>query len=270
MYQQDAVGYRAAAPDQLPATDTRVRAVSSEDVGTKNRESAPLTTHEGWHAGCGSAHGLSSIRHILAQAAPVWRSGGSRRWLFSAASSSAMSDHPAPPIQVNRAPVLALWATVVAEALGHAPDTAITLGRYATSSSARIKAESIGIMDEAMEATERLAQAETLKPAVQFIVLLGREIPVLPARDGTPRTNEKGKPVAAAGVRSYIARAFGDRLDEVRVEMVTLAATLPPDELNRVGFRLYEKFRPEVPKGAEGWGAKGILHLDRIRSARRV
>jgi hypothetical protein len=50
MYQQDAVGYRAAAPDQLPATDTRVRAVSSEDVGTKNRESAPLTTHEGWHA----------------------------------------------------------------------------------------------------------------------------------------------------------------------------------------------------------------------------
>jgi hypothetical protein len=125
-------------------------------------------------------------------------------------------------------------------------------------------------MDEAMEATERLAQAETLKPAVQFIVLLGREIPVLPARDGTPRTNEKGKPVAAAGVRSYIAQAFGDRLDEVRVEMVALAATLPPDELNRVGFRLYEKFRPEVPKGAEGWGAKGILHLDRIRSARRV
>jgi hypothetical protein len=126
-------------------------------------------------------------------------------------------------------------------------------------------------MDEAMEATERPAQAEGLKPAVQFIVLLGREIPVLPARDGTPRTNKKGKPVAAAGVRSYIARAFGDRrLDEVRVEMVALAATLPPDELNRVGFRLYEKFRPEVPKGAEGWGAKGILHLDRIRSARRV
>jgi hypothetical protein len=126
------------------------------------------------------------------------------------------------------------------------------------------------MIDEVMEATERLAQAEALKPAVQFIVLLGREIPVLPAPDGTPRVNEKGKPLAAAGVRSYIARAFGDRLDEVRAEMVALAATLPPDELNRVGFRLYEKFRPEVSKGAEGRGAKGLLHLDRIRSVRRV
>ena len=100
------------------------------------------------------------------------------------------------------------------------------------------------MMDEAMEATERLVRAEALKPAVRLITLLGREIPVLAAPDGTPRANEKGKPMAAAGVRSYIARAFGDRL--------------------------YEKFRPEVPKGAEGWGAKGIPHLERMRSARRV
>jgi hypothetical protein len=181
-----------------------------------------------------------------------------------------MSHQPTPPIQVNRAPVLALWASVVAEALGHPPDTALTLGRYVTSSSARIKARTIGMMDEAMEATERLVRAEALKPAVRLITLLGREIPVLAAPDGTPRANEKGKPMAAAGVRSYSARAFGDRLDEVRAEMAALAATLPPDELNRIGFRLYEKFRPEVPKGAEGWGAKGTLDLDLIRSARRV
>jgi hypothetical protein len=133
-------------------------------------------------------------------------------------------------------------------------------------SSARIKARAIGVLDEA---SERLARAEALKPAVSIIVLLGWEISVLPAPDGTPRANEQGKPMAAAGVRSYIARAFGDRLDEVRAEMVALAATLPPDELKRLGFRLYEKFRPEVPRGAEGWGAKGILHLNRIRSTRR-
>ena len=75
-----------------------------------------------------------------------------------AISSPVMSDQPERPIQVNRAPVLALWATVVAEALGHPPDTAVTLGRYVTSSSARIKARSIGVMDEAQEATERLAR----------------------------------------------------------------------------------------------------------------
>lgn len=32
----------------------------------------------------------------------------------------------------------------------------------------------------------------------------------------------------------------------------TPAASLPPDELNRVGFRLYERLRPDVPTGAEG------------------
>jgi len=177
-----------------------------------------------------------------------------------------MSDQP---IQVNRAPVLTLWAAVVAEALGHPPDTALTLGRYVAGSSARIKARSIGMVDEAMEASERLAQAEALRPAVEFIILLGREIPVLRHEDGTHRANEKGKPMAPHGVRSYITRALGDRLDEVRAEMVALAALLPPEELNRIGFRLYERFRPEVPRGAAGWGAKGVLHLDRIRNAHR-
>jgi hypothetical protein len=46
--------------------------------------------------------------------------------------------------------------------------------------------------------------------------------------------------------------------------MEQLAATLPPDELNRVGFKLYERFRPDVPPGAEGWGAKGVLEIERI------
>ena len=49
--------------------------------------------------------------------------------------------------------------------------------------------------------------------------------------------------------------------------MMMLAASLPPEELNRVGFRLYERFRPDVPDGALGWGAKGELHLERIGRA---
>jgi hypothetical protein len=35
---------------------------------------------------------------------------------------------PLPPIRVNRAPVLTLWATVVAERLGHPAEAALTLG----------------------------------------------------------------------------------------------------------------------------------------------
>ncbi|MFC7538777.1 hypothetical protein ACFQU2_03970 [Siccirubricoccus deserti] len=49
--------------------------------------------------------------------------------------------------------------------------------------------------------------------------------------------------------------------------MERLAALLAPDELERVGFRLYERFRPEVPEGVEGWGAKAELRIRRIRGA---
>ena len=42
------------------------------------------------------------------------------------------------PVIVNRAPVLTLWAAVVAEHLGHPADTALTLGRAVTSA-ARVK-----------------------------------------------------------------------------------------------------------------------------------
>lgn len=49
--------------------------------------------------------------------------------------------------------------------------------------------------------------------------------------------------------------------------MEAAAALLLPEELNRVGFRIYEGFRPEVPLGAEGWGAKGVLQVERVGAA---
>ena len=174
---------------------------------------------------------------------------------------------PAPPIRVNRAPVLTLWAAVVAERLGHPPDTALTLGRFVAGSSARAKARRIGISDEKQEAEERHARAAELKLRRQTVRLLGRDIPVMPADDGTLRAEDDGTPASAKSVQSYIARAFGDRLADAWAAMDALAATLPPEELNRVGFRLYERFRPDVPEGAQGWGAKGELRVERILGA---
>jgi hypothetical protein len=163
------------------------------------------------------------------------------------------------PIRVNRAPVLTLWATIVAERLGHPPETALTLGRAVAGSSARAKARSIGIVDDAQDAAERRERAAAIKPQRQVVRLLGRDVPVVPADDGTLRADDNGKPASARGVASYIAKAFGDRLGEARDAMEVLAASSPPEELNRVGFRLYERFRPDVSAGAEGWGAKGRI-----------
>lgn len=172
-----------------------------------------------------------------------------------------------PPVIVNRAPVLTLWAAVVAERLGHLPETALTLGRFVAGSSARAKARRLGITDEAHDAASRDAAAAGLKPRRQTVHLLGRDIPVVDAGDGVPRVDDGGKPAPARSVRSYLSRAFGDRLSEVRAAMEALAASLPPGELNRVGFRLYEQFRPDVPEGARGWGAKGELRLEKVRGA---
>lgn len=48
------------------------------------------------------------------------------------------------PFHINRAPVLTLWAAVVAERLGQPHETALTLGRAVAGSAARVKARSIG------------------------------------------------------------------------------------------------------------------------------
>ena len=36
---------------------------------------------------------------------------------------------------------------------------------------------------------------------------------------------------------------------------------MKPDELAQRGFGLYEQFRPKIPEGVSGWGAKGELDL---------
>jgi len=132
------------------------------------------------------------------------------------------------------------------------PETALTLGRFVARSSARAKARRLGTMDEAQEAAERNVAADGLKPQVQTVRLLGCDIPVLPAADGTLRAEDDGKPASAKGVQSYIARAFGDRLGAARAAMEALATSLPSEELNRVGFRLYDRLQPDAPVGAAG------------------
>ena len=48
--------------------------------------------------------------------------------------------------------------------------------------------------------------------------------------------------------------------------MSLLARSISAEELKEQAYPLYEKFRPEIPRGAAGWGAKGKLDLRLIRS----
>ncbi|MDO9713714.1 hypothetical protein [Paracraurococcus lichenis] len=159
------------------------------------------------------------------------------------------------PIKVNRAPVLTLWAAVVAERLGHPSETALSLAKAVAGVAARAKAKRLGIAEEGDAAMER-RDAAPAKPK-DTAQLLGRKIRLTHDKDGVVLAdNGDGKPSPAEPVEAYVAKAFGDHLAEVRKAMEALAKRYEPGELNRVGFRLYEHFRPEVPPDVKGWGAK--------------
>ncbi|MGO9897576.1 MAG: hypothetical protein ACLPX8_25590, partial [Bryobacteraceae bacterium] len=114
---------------------------------------------------------------------------------------------------------------------------------------------------------EEEKRAAELRPAFKPVRLLGRDVRLAATEAGELLAEDKGKPADPAAVRRHL-RAFGDRLGEVCAAMEAAAALLPPEELNRVGFRIYAGFRPEVPLGAEGWGAKGELQVSVSRLRR--
>ncbi len=168
-------------------------------------------------------------------------------------------------IRVNRAPVLTLWAAVVAERLGYEWGEALTLGRAVAGLNAYSKGVHLGLFQPTPEA-ERERRNVALTGETLQIDLLHRAVPAVQTPQGV-RALSKGEPQKPDGVLRYLERAFGDRFAEVRAAMEAAAALLEPEELNRVGFRMYEAFRPEVPAGVEGWGAKGALDVARIQQA---
>ena len=46
--------------------------------------------------------------------------------------------------------------------------------------------------------------------------------------------------------------------------MTALARAFEPEDLAERAFALYAAFRPAIPSGARGWGAKGELDLARL------
>jgi hypothetical protein len=131
------------------------------------------------------------------------------------------------PLTVNRAPVLTLWASVVAERLGHPRDTALTLGRAVAGSVARVKARNIGREERKTDRdadTPRIAEVHVTAP----VFLLGRTIRLLPTADGELRAADADQPTDHTAVERYLAKAFGEHLAEVRAAMDELAGRYEP------------------------------------------
>lgn len=157
---------------------------------------------------------------------------------------------------------MTLWASVVAERLGHSRSTALTLGKTIAGKVAFSKAQTIG------RARKREAGSPSApKPAgekTKLVAFMGRHCTMIETASGLMAIRE-GKPISPKEVEHYLEEKFGDRLEEARLAMTGLAKSRSPAQLAREAFGLYRKFRPSIPAGAAGWGKDGALDIDSIK-----
>jgi hypothetical protein len=166
-------------------------------------------------------------------------------------------------ILINRAPVLTLWAATVAERLGFDRDEALSLGKAVAGLTAQSKGRHLGIYKPVPQA---IKEARARKRGEEFFVgLCGRSVPAISTEDGV-RAVTKGRAVDPASAERYLESKFGDALGTARSAMRDLARAFRPGRLRENAFGLYEQFRPSIPAGVAGWGAKGKLDIARIRS----
>ncbi len=170
-------------------------------------------------------------------------------------------------IKINRAPVMTLWAMVVAERLGYAHDEALTLGRAVTGLNAYSKAKAIGLVSAAEKVP---AEKKKVPPAKHpdSVSLLGRQVPVVQTKGGL-RALAKELPIEPASVERYLAAKFKESLPLFVAVMRKLAASRTPRDLAADAYGLYEMFRPKIPAGEAGWGKAGVLSAATIEALAR-
>ena len=169
-------------------------------------------------------------------------------------------------VLINRAPVLTLWAAVVAEALGYERDTAFTLGKGLAGLNAQSKGRMLGIYGQPKGPERGLPPKKTGLGEEFWIEICERAIPAKNTKDGV-RAVIKDEPINPVSVEKYLRSKFGEHYYEtVRTVMEELARSFTREELAGEAHVLYEKFRPSIPSGRRGWGASGELKLDLIRS----
>jgi hypothetical protein len=166
-------------------------------------------------------------------------------------------------ILINRAPVLTLWATTVAERLGFEKNEALSLGKAVAGLTAQSKGQRLGIYKHV---PQEVKKARARKRGEEFLIeICGRQVPAINTPDGV-RAVIKNQPIEAKSVERYLESKFGESLDTARSAMRDLAKAFRPEQLLKNAFSLYEQFRPAIPEGVTGWSAKGNLDIDRIRS----
>ena len=182
--------------------------------------------------------------------------------------SAALAAPRISTVSVNRAPVLTLWAAVVAERMGYDRDAALTFGKAVAGLNAQSKGRRLGIYGPP-KGPERGGPPKKVGLGEEFWVeVCGRPVPGKRTADGI-RAVVLDKPIDPWAVKRYLAGKFGDSLEAAREAMTELARAYEPERLVNVAYGLYTDFRPRIEPGVRGWGQKGVLDLVHVRNLAR-
>jgi hypothetical protein len=98
-----------------------------------------------------------------------------------------------------------------------------------------------------------------------LVEICGRQVRAINTASGV-RAVIENQPIEPRSVERYLESKFGESLATARSAMSDLAKAFRPKQLRTNAINLYEKFRPAIPEGVRGWGAKSKLDINRIRS----
>lgn len=170
-------------------------------------------------------------------------------------------------ITINRAPVLELWGSCVAHCLYPKLDwtTCLSIGGAISTITAISKGRSIGAMEmpdpgEAQAKREKRLEEQAELDEVEVMGFY------LKLKDGAAMVGDKPK----KGNEETLKKKYGD--EQYEKAKATLEESLEgwegkEEELSNRAFGMYEDFRPNIPSGQKGWGRKGQLRFETVRSA---
>ena len=153
-------------------------------------------------------------------------------------------------VLINRAPLLALWITIVALREGHSEDDALRAGRAISGMLAESKGRRLGIT---LERQSNIKNTQTISE--KRVDIAGFSIPLVRFEKVSPKS-----------MKSYFIRSFRDEgvLQNVSDALMKLARSYKKNDIGKNAYKLYEIFRPQIADGLQGWGQRGILYIDII------
>lgn len=174
-------------------------------------------------------------------------------------------------ITINRAPVLELWGSCVTQFLypSLSWSTCLSAGGAISTITAIAKGRSIGKIEKPdpgeaekkRQERKKKAEKEKLKELETMSFKLSLD------KDGQAMVAGKPK---KAGEEALLKKYGGpEQYDKVRKTFDEALQSWKgkEEELDQRAFGMYEDFRPGIPPGQSGWGRKGQLNLETVKSA---